>query len=292
MFELDAPGFYRLDICNKGARFHVDYAEVVFSKVRQRYTFMYGDRTLYAQFQDLLNASTTYAGRPTVSSEWMAGKYYTTTIKGEKNSEFFEEVVSINGRFSSHTLQVGKMLYTVSVASDKSENKLRPLNFSDYEKLSLEEVETASNKSPYYSLPYLKSHYDIEHLEACDYVVADTEEIAQERLTRWLEADVPLKGIDTETTGVEIDLYGNDKMVGVILSYAEDESTYFPFGHKLFSNLSEDFLQNKLMPAIKHEEDRLVAHNKKFERKVFLHQGWSIYIKYDTLPLSLMKRSS
>lgn len=148
------------------------------------------------------------------------------------------------------------------VVAEYSESRLMPLNYQEYDRIALESEEVTGGDAPYYSLSVLKARYDISHLDSCDFVVADDLRTARERLKRWLDADVQLKGIDTETTGTDIDLYGEDKMVGIILSYKYGESTYYPFGHKKFDNLTEDFLQNELMPAIKHEEYRLVSHNK------------------------------
>lgn len=280
--------FERLDICLPNAVFHLDVASVVFSLVRDKGTFMLGDRRVYHDYKELMEQGSKFKLDEQVTHEWNLGKYYTKITRSHPSSGFVEETVQCNGAFESYTVVYKGASISMNVASDYSSAKQRPLNFKDYEELSLEKTDITAQEAPFYSLNVLKARYDIAHLEECDFAVADDEDFARERLKRWLEADVRMKGVDTETTGVDIDLYGKDKMVGVILSYKYGEATYFPFGHQKFPNLSEDFLQKELMPAIKHEETRLVAHNKKFERKVFLHLGWNIHIKYDTMPLSFM----
>lgn len=288
VYEQAVDGFNRLDFCEKNANFHTDVGSVKFSIVKQKDTFIYGDRNVYRSYNELLDSAHQMNVRSETSSGWQLGKYYTKIVRSQPSSNFLEETVQCNGKPDSHTVQFGPKVLSMWVVAEYSESKLMPLNYQDYERIALEATEVAGGDAPYYSLPVLRARYDIAHLDSCDFVVADDLETARARLKRWLDADVELKGIDTETTGTDIDLYGEDKMVGIILSYKYGESTYYPFGHKKFDNLTEDFLQNELMPAIKREERRLVSHNKKFERKVFLHTGWSIHIKYDTMPLSFM----
>lgn len=288
VFEQVVDNFSRLDICKKDAQFHLGVDDVLFSIVHNRGTFILGDRDLYRAYNSLLEMAAQVHVQEEISHKWEYGKYYTTVVKSLPANGFLEESVQCNGNFDSYTLKCKGALLTTWVVSDYSTAKQVPMNFSDYEELALEKVDVTHVDAPFYPLSVLRARYNIEHLYECDFVVADTLELAEERLQRWLDMDVPYKGIDTETTGTDIDLYGKDKLVGVILSYKYGEATYFPFAHLKFDNLGEEFLQKKLMPAIKHEEGKLVAHNKKFERKVFLHQGWSIFIKYDTMPLSFM----
>lgn len=288
VFEQSIDNFERLDICRDGATFHLDVNGVVFSKVQHKGTYTYGDLSVYRMYKELSDLPSRYKMDEEVERYWDAGAYFTKIIRTNKNNGVSEETVQRNGKFFSYTVSQGQTAITMSVLQDYSQSKQIPMNFADYESLELEHQDNSRVEAPYYSLAILKARYDIRHLDDCDFVVADTLEVARERLKRWLEADVKLKGVDTETTGTDIDMYGNDKMVGIILSYKYGEATYFPFGHQKFDNLTEDFLQNELMPAIRHEEWREVAHNKKFERKVFLHLGWNIHIKYDTMPLSFM----
>lgn len=287
VYEQTVDNFSRIDFCNKDAQFHIDPAGVCFSIVKQKGTFIYGDRSIYNKYLSLLDTAHQFNLPTETSSEWQMGKYYKRLIRAQPSSQFLEETVLCNGVIDSYTVQFGESIYTTSTVAEYSTSRLLPINYGEYTDVSLSTNEVRGD-APYYSLAVLRARYDISHLDSCDFVVADTVEEANRRLQRWLDADVPLKGVDTETTGVDVDMFGTDELVGVVLSWDVNESTYFPFAHKEFPNLPESFLQEKLMPAIRKEEYRCVAHNKKFERKVFLHQGWNIHIKYDTLPLSCM----
>lgn len=288
VYQQIVDNFERLDICNEGAPWHIDVPNILFSYVSYRGQHLWGDRTLYREYKELLDQGSKLKLEEEVSSYWELGKYYTKIIRTHKNSGYLEESVQCNGSFQSYSVVYQGCTLNLFLAQDYSNAKQLPMNFKDYDTLELEHQDISQTEAPYYPLSVLKARYDIKHLESCDFVVADDPVVAEQRLQRWLEADVKLKGVDTETTGTDVDMYGEDKMVGIILSYKYGEATYFPFGHQKFSNLSQEFLQEKLMPAIKQEEWREVAHNKKFERKVFRHQGWDIHIKYDTMPLSFM----
>ena len=288
VYQQTVDNFERIDICEQGAQFQLEPERVVFSMVRYKGIHTIGNNRVYGQYKELIDMPSQLRLDDDVSHYWDAGKYYTKVVRKQESSGFLEESIQCNGTFDSYTVAYKGAFLTMIALSDTSNSKQIPMNFSDYETLELEHTDVTQTDAPYYPLNILKARYDIKHLEECDFVVADTEDVARQRLRRWVEADSLVKGIDTETTGVDIDLYGEDKMVGIILSYKYGESTYFPFRHQLFGNLSEDFLQKELMPAIKQEEYREVAHNKKFERKVFRHLGWDIRIKYDTMPLSFM----
>lgn len=288
VYEQVTGNFRRLDFCVDGANFHTNPAAVRFSLVKQKDTYLYGDRDIYQEFTTLLSVSQQFHVKGQVTQEWKVGKYYRTEVRSLPGSQFLEETVLCNGKEFSYTIQFGNLLYTTSVYSDYTASKYVPLNFQDYEKVTLSSEDVSHSTAPYYSLSVLQTRHDIAHLLDCDFVVADTQEVAQERLKRWLDADVPMKGVDTETTGTNFTVLQSDKLVGIILSYRYGEATYFPFNHQKFDNLSNEFLHGVLMPAIQKEEGRLVAHNKKFERKVFLSIHWNIHIKYDTFPLSFM----
>lgn len=226
VYEQAVDGFNRLDFCEKNANFHTDVGSVKFSIVKQKDTFIYGDRNIYRSYNELLDSAHQMNVRSETSSGWQLGKYYTKIVRSQPSSNFLEETAQCNGKPDSHTVQFGPKVLSMWVVAEYSESKLMPLNYQDYERIALEATEVAGGDAPYYSLPVLRARYDIAHLDSCDFVVADDLETARARLKRWLDADVELKGIDTETTGTDIDLYGEDKMVGIILSYKYGESTY------------------------------------------------------------------
>ena len=82
-------------------------------------------------------------------------------------------------------------------------------------------------------------------------------------------------------------MYGTDRLTGIILSIDDTSATYFPFGMNKIPNLSKAFL-DKLMKLCIEQQDRLVAHNKKFDRQVMMMEGYDLRIKWDTQIISFM----
>lgn len=285
LYEQKVDSFYRLDICEEGANFHVEVDKVKFSMVRKKDVFFYGDRDLYERYKCMMDVGKQFNVPEKVEHSWKLGNYCTDRVRETNDGEFAERIEQINGKLHLYAVRLRDEKVEIMTMSEYDNAKLQPINFSDYIGIDLQDNNVTNNAS-YYSLAELRVRYDIEHLYANDFVVALDLETARARLKACVESDSPLIGIDTETTGKEVNRLEKDRMVGIILSHKYGEATYFPFGHKEFDNLSREFLQEELMPAIAKEQWRMVAHNKKFERKVFLHEGWDIRIKYDTLPLS------
>lgn len=287
IFVLESKGFYRMDIMQEGANFQTDVAAVEFSIVKKRKTFTFGNIALYEDFKELRDISIGIKCPIDKSSEWKDGKYYTKSVQSKEDIGFLQETIQCNSIIESVALKYGDRFYTLFTIADYSNMKLDPINFMDYEEDVLDPSGSVTFDTPYYPLNILRARYDIAHIEKKDFVVADTIEVARERLRRYDKAVVQLRGFDTETTGLDVDLYGEDKMTGIIISFSEDESTYYPFRHAHFPNLPMEFLP-ELMEVIIRHEDTTVAHNGKFDRKVMKKEGYDLRCKWDTMILSFM----
>ena len=70
-----------------------------------------------------------------------------------------------------------------------------------------------SGSIAYHTLNYLRAKYDLTHIDKTDSVVADTLEEARKRLYEWANSKEEVMAVDTETTGVDIDMDGEDTLV-------------------------------------------------------------------------------
>ena len=50
-YLVDAPQYYRLDICTRGTRYHTDPQGVEFSIFRKKKELIYGDRKVYDEYK-------------------------------------------------------------------------------------------------------------------------------------------------------------------------------------------------------------------------------------------------
>ena len=284
---IEEPQFYRLDITKTGSDFHTDIDAIEYSLVRKRKTFQYGDRRIYNNYQDLLDRVHSIKADEKKESSWKGGKYVTKITRERKDLNYVQETTLVNGVYNMDTIILGSETITIFVTGEVYGVKLDPINFDEYEELFISKDSNKDFSTPYIPLKILRQKYDLSHIDKKDVMVVTDEEMARQRLYRWRDSDAKVKGFDTETTGTDVDMYGVDKLVGIILSYDVNESTYFPFRHEEFPNLSKEFL-DELMEIVISQQDRLVAHNKKFDRKVMLKEGYDLLIHWDTMLLSFI----
>lgn len=288
VYEVDCTGFHRIDFMRDKGQFQVDYEKVVYSQVKRKNLFTIGDMAVYDTYLKIMAKIESSPMKIEKKSEWVNGEYVTTTRGNCNKLGYIMESISKNGSVESSTF-IGDG-YTISMHTLDSlySVKLDPINFVEYESLTLSKDSVAdSTNVVYYSLDVLKRRYNIAHIDDNDFVVADTEELFWERIEMFKKDPYPFRGIDTETTGTDVDKYGSDYMVGVILGHNKTTATYFPFRHDGDFNLPMR-LFHELMKVILEFQDRGVAANKKFDRKVFRKEGYNVHVKWDTLPISIL----
>ena len=288
VYEVSESGFYRIDILRDEGILNVDTGLVVYSKVQKKLqTYTFGNATLGQALEDCRMTASGFNAREDTTSEWEDGKFVTETIcksrdgsmarftRRENSQVVQESYVANNDRLDLYVLH---SVYGV---------KDMPPNIDQYELCVLsKDTIAAAVDTPYYPLSVLKRKYDLRHIEEKDICVADTVELADKRLREYDHA-TGYKGFDTETTGLDINLYGDDKMVGIILGESATKATYFPFRHEKVSNLPMSYL-HKLMKIVGKHADMTIAHNKKFDREVMLKEGYDLHIKWDSMWLSMI----
>lgn len=287
-YEVDVNQYYRLDICSRGTPFMTDPSGVEYSIFRKRKTMVYGDPDVYAKYKELKDSIYNIPGTETTESKWSEGKYFVIKTKVNEAKAFNSRTVICNGSMVEFEAHIGERWFYMNEKSGMPA-KMDPLNIADYKErvIDVSGSDHGHYTTPYYPLDVLMRRIDLRHLETKDMVVADTIEVAEQRLEEWYKADVPYKGFDTETTGLDVWKFGEDKLVGIILSIGDTVSTYFPFRMEKMFNLPKEFL-DKLMQYCVEQQDKLVAHNKKFDRQVMMKEGYDLRIKWDTQIISFM----
>lgn len=302
IYEQESTNSYRFDICVTGATYHTEPGKVLYGMYKNsRTTYVYGDRGLKERL-DKLKKKLVYSKAEIVTEpDWRDGVFFRKQTKAI-DSATFSEVVEKAGQIHEELYRDGVMLMKLFTVDESTSMSLIPFNINQYEALEIGGNEYAF-KSPYVPLEVLKLRFNLDHIAERDYeVVSDIVE-ARKRLAK-VRLTEELLGIDTETTGLDFHLYAEEKLVGVILSETDGVSTYFPFAHTEFENLPEDFLHEieevclyvanraeelnikfaaegrlKLTNVARDENGKTLffnnsAHNKKYERKVFMKVGY------------------
>lgn len=287
-YEVKESGFYRFDLVQYGAEFQTQFDKVVYSIVRRKSVLVLGDSKPYDEYLYIKNKIESTYMKTEKKSEWQDGVYVTHKHSYNEKLGYVMDTVLNNNTVTEMTL-MGEGYQIVWIVTDPVYGlKLAPMNIGSYQNLKLsKDTVTETVSGVVYSMETLKRKFDLDHIDRCDCVVATDLETARRRLKMFDEDPYPFRGFDTETTGLDFCLYGEDKLVGVVLGHNPTTATYFPFRHDGDFNLPLNFL-NELMQVVYKHQDHSVAQNKKFDREVMMSEGFDVRIKWDTMEIAII----
>ena len=104
IYEIDETNFYRLDIVRDNAEFNVQPEAVLYSVVRRKKTYKYGDDEIYREYMQFLREVNIARGKVTKESYWDQGKFYQKMIKSDESTGFLQETITENGPVNSMTV--------------------------------------------------------------------------------------------------------------------------------------------------------------------------------------------
>lgn len=304
---------------NKGERIELyrtaeDYSPIdtynaIGAYYRKSREYVLGDSDLIREYLNVQNTCITLKGEVDQSSSISNRGFVITQTKTNEQLGLSSKVTMLNGIIVEEEYKTANYIISIdSVGEVNTTVFVEPINIKDYKLVSIlsdfEDNDTVD--ADYYSIDYLKSKYPIDHIENYDYVIVDSIELARERLNKWKDAKVKLKSVDIESTGLEVSIFGEDVITGIVLSYdwtplgEVENSTYFPFRQKNFPyNLPIEFMKEiadaincqpkaeSLNPNI-YDGVLILAHNSKMERKSFWQDKLDIRIDADTYTLSTL----
>lgn len=141
---------------------------------------------------------------------------------------------------------------------------------------------------------------DLTWVRDKNYKILTTNEEFEEYLQRIHNLKDDIIGFDTETTGLNINRFPvehpqRDTLVGICLSIEDNEGVYIPVGHKLFDNLDEEYVIERLRPYLCSDgiyKKPIVTHYGSFDWKVMWTYGIKLNITHDTYLLQYMLNNS
>lgn len=300
----------RIELYNRPEDYNVvETYNAIGAYYRKTREYVYGEDSLIREYLATQNACVTLQGEVNQTSEFRPEGFTVVQSKVNEQLGIQSKITMINGIVSEEEyITKGYMISIDSVGEANTSIFAEPLNLKDYKLVTIlsDFDDDDTGDADHYSLEYLKSKYALEHIEDYDYVIVGSVEEGRERLHRWRDAKVKLKSVDIESTGLEMSIFGEDLITGVVLSYdweplnEIENSTYFPFRQKNFEyNLPIEFME-EIIEAIKVQERAsgvdpevqdgllLLAHNAKMEYKSFWKDNFDLDIDADTYSLSTL----
>lgn len=263
-------GFERIDVLNSIEDFVIyETSKAVAAYYRKQQPKVLGDFTIIQRMFETKSMASVFKAEQTQTVNVEDGKVVIVISKEDKRLGVKSVITMENGYIEKMYYETDDAILDISAVDNTRFMDTPVLNLSEYKNFSLfdSKVSSATQTSDYYSLDYLKAKYPLEHMENYDFVVVDSMETAVARLERWAKADTKVKAIDLETTGLQWSMLGEDVITGVVLSYSETESTYYPFRQENFDyNLPISFLQTILDTIDAQPKDvKIIGHNAKVE---------------------------
>lgn len=280
--------FERLDVIEDFSNYNtIDTSSCVAAYYRKNKEMFYGNEDIVKSILKTRHSASLFKAKQEQTVEIKDGAVFITQVKEDTNIGMKYKLVTKNGLIDYEYYETPEAIVEILEVDKNKGSDIPPINLSDYYTFNVagDVVESAGGDAEYYSLDYLRAKYPIAHIDDNDFVVVESIEEARERLERFRNAPTKIKAVDLETTGTETGMYGPDVITGIVLSYDEDESTYYPFRQdKCDFNLPLQFMAD-ILDAINNQPDDvvIVAHNGKFE----IQGVWKeepCYLKYSPYP--------
>ena len=158
-YEIDMEKFYRFDIIQDGAQFHLDPDAVLYSIVkRKKQTYVFGNHKLKDAIEGLKDRLK-FAKLP-IKPEifWEDGRMCRTQMKGDTDA-FFYKVTERAGVVDEEVYRDGQAMFYTFLATSGSEVEMIPFNIDEYQCADIGEGAFVG-KSPIVSLEVLKSRFN------------------------------------------------------------------------------------------------------------------------------------
>lgn len=159
------------------------------------------------------------------------------------------------------------------------------INFSDFStQQMIREASELINSSRIKTLYQIKQNMDLSWVENKDYRIINTVELLDGCISEMLNYEYI--AVDTETTGLNFHDISpknpiRDTLVGICLSWKENQAIYIPINHVKISNIQLAMALTRLQYIL--ENKSIVTHNGIFDGKVFYSYGIKLNIKHDTM---------
>lgn len=280
----DGLDFERIDVIEDLSEYNpIDTSNCIAAYYKKNKEMYYGEEDIIRGIHRVRSTASIFRAKQEQKLEIKDGKAYITQSKEDVNIGMAYKLVTVNGLVDSEYYKTPDAILEIVEVSKSKGTNIPPINIDMYNTFNVLSgvVETGSTEAEYYSLDYLMAKYPIAHINDNDFVVVSSMEEARERLERFRTAPTKLKSVDLETTGTETNIYGRDIITGVVLSYDENESTYYPFRQdKCEYNLPIQFLSEILNVVNNQPDDVLIlAQNGKFEIQGVWKEE-ACYLKY------------
>lgn len=265
-------GFERLDVIEDISEYNeTNTSNCIASYYKKQQEKYYGDTDLIKRIFRNISEASTFRGESRQEIDVKEGNVEILQLNENEALGYKCFSVMVRGLYERQYYETPDMVIDYDLIESNVNNEASPINMPDYVSFGLVDAKVIreSSSGDYYSEEYLRAKYPLEHMDDYDIVVVDSMEMALKRLEQFKNAPTKVKAVDLETTGLEWFMYGKDVIVGIVLSWNENEGTYYPFRQEAFKyNLPISFMQTILDVVNDQPSDvMIIGHNAKVEKQ-------------------------
>lgn len=203
--------------------------------------YYYGDDSLIQKVLKLMNKVIVMPGERKTDVDIIDGVVVMTSTKqfteknGTSDNTYIFKQVLKDGDVTEEIYISPTIELRFSQISNNTSSAVKPLTFGVYEKYGDDVLSVSQSVSyssaEYYTEEELKLRYPgkLDHLYTYDSIVCGSLEEAIIRLQELRDSNTPRIAVDIESTGLEVGMFGPDCITGVVISFTETQSTYYPF---------------------------------------------------------------
>lgn len=267
----------------------VNTSKCLSSYYRDTKEYYFKDEALIRIFNKTIRKCKNIPAQAAQTFDMSGGNIILNSVKDDKNGNVYS-VTIVNGNIAEEIFQTVDCVIKIESVNMAMNYEKPPINFVNYTMYGGDEFVVDDMYSysglDYYTLDQLKVMYPgkLDHIETYDYVVVDSLETAFERLQQFIDSKEEYVAVDIESTGLGVQMFGPDCITGVVLSFNEVQSTYYPFRQEGFKYNLPIWFMSEIAAAVNNKPPnvKVCTYNGKMEIESFWKERpyWLKYSEY------------
>lgn len=267
----------------------IDSSKSVASYYRDKKEYYYQDEAMTRLFNKTVRKCKNIPAKSKQEFSMEDGNMILTSVKDDNNGNVYS-ITLVNGVVAEEKYVTPECRIDINSINSAMNYEKPPINFSMYtvyggDTFIVDDMYSYSGLD-YYTLDQLKVMYPgkLDHIETYDYVVVDSLATAFKRLKEFKESTTDLVSIDIESTGLNVQMFGPDCITGVVLSFNDEQSTYYPFRQEGFKYNLPIWFISEIADVVNNlpEWRKVCTYNGKMEIESFWKERpcWLKYSEY------------
>lgn len=252
--------------------------------LKDRATYYFGDSEIVDTYFKVISGIDTGFGKTERKFDISNGSVVITDVKTCSNGDIKIRELT-NGLISREIYKTQNVTIEFTSIDQSVKSVSNPLNLGLYQKVGFDVVISDSDELDYYTEEQLRSMYgsQMDHIYEMDLQLSESLDEAFIWLDTFRKTTSKLVSVDIESTGLDVDMFGDDCITSVGIAYDETHSMMFPFRQKGCEYNLPIWFFSEIIDALNNlpEGCRVGTFNGKMEIESFWKER-SYHVKYSS----------